>query len=186
MHQKSGDTTQHFGSSDDYDEEDDDHRDPFADEEEDFDADDGDHADDGTTQTRGSWWRNVVGGGTSGTGDDGLDSEDDEEFGDFAMAETEKAEDGGASGSGGADRSLFRPLAVNPAKEAARGLSGLWPFGTRAEKKESGKDSEDEVVVSPVDGEEEHPNSAGSEERPIVGVKMTANGPRHLWTRELL
>lgn len=131
---------------------DDDDVDPFADDD-DLDDDDDDlgHGADAGGQGRGSWWRNVVGRGGSEE-DGGPDSEDDEEFGDFAMAESDAAA-ADQGGDGSKDKGVFRPLAVNPAKEAARSLSGLWPFSTT--KKETAKDSEDEVVVSPVDGEDE-------------------------------
>lgn len=156
MHQKTTGSSHspsgfdHDGNEDD---DEDDGLDPFGDgEEEDLDDDDLDEDQD-AGQSRGSWWRNVVGGGGGGD-NSGPDSEDDEEFGDFAMAEPEKPKDDQSEESAAetSEKGLFRPLAVNPAKEAARGLSGLWPFGT---KKKETEESEDEVVVSPVDGEED-------------------------------
>lgn len=74
---------------------------------------------------RGSWWRGVVRGGGRKEDDDSDDG-DDEEFGDFAMAENDKVRE---------DHVLLRPLAVHPTKESSRGLSGLWPFGSRDKNK---------------------------------------------------
>lgn len=144
------------GNFDDDEDDDDDGLDPFADVDEDVD-DELDHAVANSEEGRGSWWRSVVRSSDNHNDDNGngADSEDDEEFGDFAMAEDEKDKAETTQ-----DKStMFRPLAVNPAKEAARGLSGLWPFGTRATAQETAKTetdrtSEDEVVVSPVEGEE--------------------------------
>ncbi|PMB71753.1 hypothetical protein BM221_001849 [Beauveria bassiana] len=102
------------------------------------------------------------------------DDSDDEEFGDFAMAEEEK--DGGGKGKDEEtttttptpDRVLLKPLAVNPVKEAARGLSGLWPFGSRVdtsttttvpapeEATKRDDDDEGEVVVTPPAAGEGH------------------------------
>lgn len=147
MHQKNSQDSAAFGGSyngfddedDDDDDDDDDGRnaaDPFADVDDD-DLDDDLDEDEPQRDSRGGWWRGVV-GRAPGTGDPG--DSDDEEFGDFAMAEDEKA---GGSGSSDAkdggeasttpDKVLLKPLAVNPMKEAARGLSGLWPFGSRAD-----------------------------------------------------
>lgn len=139
-----------------HDDDDDDNIDPFADVDDDED-DDLDHAVANNEAGRGSWWRSVVRGGDNNNNDADGDSED-EDFGDFAVAEDEKGSSENAADKG----TLFRPLAVNPAKEAARGLSGLWPFGSRstATDKEKAKSdgertSEDEVVVSPVSGDDE-------------------------------
>ncbi|TQV95096.1 SIT4 phosphatase-associated protein [Cordyceps javanica] len=164
MHQKSSQDNAAFGGSyngfDDEEDDDDDNdgrnaTDPFADvDDDDLDDDDMDE-DEPHRGGRGAWWRGVVSRAPGGTGDD---DSDDEEFGDFAMAEDEKG--GSDSGGKGAeddettpDRVLLKPLAVNPVKEAARGLSGLWPFGSRAEATTSDKakpndDDEGEVVVA--------------------------------------
>ncbi|KAJ3474238.1 hypothetical protein NLG97_g9932 [Lecanicillium saksenae] len=81
------------------------------------------------------------------------DDSDDEEFGDFAMAEEEKGSASKEEGESRPEKLLLKPLAVNPMKEAARGLSGLWPFGSRSDTtatadKSKADDDEGEVVVS--------------------------------------
>lgn len=138
MHQKNNQLAQPSSATlhNDNDEDDDDLKDPFGDGEDDLDED-LDEDDDGTNDIgRGSWWRGVVGK------KDRLEDEDtdeDEEFGDFAMAEEED----------GREKVLLKPLAVNPAKESSRGLSGLWPFGSRTDKdkpSEKGDDSNDVIV----------------------------------------
>ncbi|KAJ2971223.1 hypothetical protein NQ176_g7799 [Zarea fungicola] len=63
------------------------------------------------------------------------------------MAEDEKGSSGGGRTDGSPEKVLLKPLAVNPMKEAARGLSGLWPFGSRVETTTTSND-EGEVVVS--------------------------------------
>lgn len=161
MHQKnqqaapSHDEDDNSGLRGNHDDDDDDNVDPFADV--DDEDDDLDHAVANNEAGRGSWWRSVVRGGDNSNNDADGDSED-EDFGDFAVAEDEK----GSSENASDKSTLFRPLAVNPAKEAARGLSGLWPFGSRstATDKEKAKSdgertSEDEVVVSPVSGDDD-------------------------------
>ena len=134
MHQKNKEGQSSASTHDKDDEDDDDNpTDPFADTEEDM--DDEDAADD-----RGSWWRGVVKrrGKSDGNESDDEGEDDDDEFGDFAMAEDERGDDDG--------KVVLRPLAVNPAKEGSRGLSGLWPFGlSKAEKeKEALHDDDDD------------------------------------------
>ncbi|KAM4066312.1 SIT4 phosphatase-associated protein [Hirsutella rhossiliensis] len=90
---------------------------------------------------RGSWWRGVVRGRSKKDDDDSDDGDDDEEFGDFAMAEDDKGREG-ESGS----HVLLRPLAVHPAKESSRGLSGLWPFGSRGDRDKNKHEGEKEGV----------------------------------------
>jgi SIT4-associating protein SAP185/190 len=122
MHQKNNQASQPSSTTLHNDgDDDDDGIDPFADADDDDDVDVDD--DDGTGQgdDRGAWWRGVL-----RKGDADGDSDDDDEFGDFAMAEDDK--------SGGADKVVLKPLAVNPTKENTRTLSGLWPFGTKKER----------------------------------------------------
>ena len=140
MHQKNGQSSHtskepHNGLQDD---ENDDGADPFADVDEDDDMDDALHNTDSQDAGRGSWWRGVIGGKAS------QEEDSDDEFGDFAMAEEEKSSEENTP-----EKVLLRPLAVNPTKEATRGLSGLWPFGSRSESKpkEGEKADEGEVVV---------------------------------------
>jgi SIT4-associating protein SAP185/190 len=120
MHQKNNQSAQASSATLHNDGDDDDGLDPFADADDDVDVDDDDGShDDG----RGAWWRGVI------RKDDGdSDDDDDDEFGDFAMAEDVK---GGGSTD---DNVVLKPLAVNPAKENTRTLSGLWPFGTKKER----------------------------------------------------
>ena len=99
--------------------------------------------------------------------DDSDADDDDEEFGDFAMAEEDKGDDEGAP------KVLLRPLAVHPAKESSRGLSGLWPFGSRSDKDKSKQDggredSKGEVTV-PASREKT------DEDQSAVEVKEAAN-----------
>ncbi|OAA63099.1 SIT4 phosphatase-associated protein [Cordyceps fumosorosea ARSEF 2679] len=172
MHQKSREDNAAFSGSfngfDDEDEDDDDDddndarnaTDPFADVDDD-DLDDDLDDDEPHHGGRGAWWRDVV-SKAPGAGAVDQDDSDDEEFGDFAMAEDERG--GGSSGARDEEttpeRVLLKPLAVNPVKEAARGLSGLWPFGSRAETTAaSGKtddaeadEDEGEVIVPPATG----------------------------------
>lgn len=129
MHQKNNQAAEASSATLHYEDDDDDGKNPFADDGADFDEDEDEdelQEDDG----RGSWWRGVVrrkGNDDDKDSDEGNDHDDDEEFGDFAMAgdDADKADP---------DNLVLKPLAVNPAKEGTRGLSGLWPFGTRAEK----------------------------------------------------
>ncbi|KAI8689307.1 hypothetical protein NCS55_00187600 [Fusarium keratoplasticum] len=135
MHQKNSQAQSSGNLSNDDDDDDDNPTDPFADTEEDFDDDDQ------QALGKGAWWRDVVrdrGGKLDGNeSDDERDDDDDDEFGDFAMAEDDRA------GEDNEQRMVFRPLAVNPAKEGStRGLSGLWPFGlSKAEKEKEGSKS---------------------------------------------
>lgn len=132
MHQKNKEASQSSAPAVDKDDDDDDDddgdddenpSDPFADTEEDLD-------DEGADDDRGSWWRGVVKRRGKSNGNESDDEgDDDDEFGDFAMAEDER------SGDDDDGKVVLRPLAVNPAKEGSRGLSGLWPFGlSKAEK----------------------------------------------------
>ena len=142
LHQKNSQAAEPSSASlhhNDGDDDDLDPKDPFADGEDDFDKDmlqDDDRA---------SWWRGVVRRNIAADergSNDGND-DDDEEFGDFAMAEDDKErpEEGSV---------LLKPLAVNPAKDSSRGLSGLWPFSTKNDKdKAAGDDVGD--ASSPVD-----------------------------------
>ncbi|KJZ79736.1 hypothetical protein HIM_01205 [Hirsutella minnesotensis 3608] len=140
MHQKNNHETR--GSSAtlrDDDDDDEDRTDPFRDGEDELDDDlDGNGAPDGG---RGSWWRGVVRGRSRNEDEDEDDSDeedgDDEEFGDFAMAEDDKGKDEEST-----PHVLLRPLAVHPAKESSRGLSGLWPFGSRSDKDKNKSESE--------------------------------------------
>lgn len=135
MHQKNNQSAQPSSATLHHngDEDDGNAVDPFRDGDDDIDDDDDDdddlEADVAQESGRGSWWRSMVGGkGNTDDLDEG-DEDGEEEFGDFAMAEDEKS-------SGGVDDNLvLRPLAVHPAKESSRGLSGLWPFGSRSDSK---------------------------------------------------
>ncbi|KAJ4859580.1 SIT4 phosphatase-associated protein domain-containing protein [Trichoderma breve] len=137
MHQKNNQAAQATSATvhDDNDDDDDDNlEDPFGDGEADIDDD----LDDEMSGNigRGSWWRGVV---NRRSGLEEEDSDDDEEeFGDFAMPEEDKGGDGQDQ-----DNVVLKPLAVHPPRESSRGLSGLWPFGSRAEKEKSdGKDEQ--------------------------------------------
>jgi len=81
-------------------------------------------------------------------------NDDDDEFGDFAMAvdDKERPEEGSV---------LLKPLAVNPAKEGNRGLSGLWPFGSKSEKDKPAED--DTNKSAPVDAGAEKTSEAEQE-----------------------
>ncbi|KAM3441949.1 hypothetical protein MY4824_001363 [Beauveria thailandica] len=186
MHQKNSQDSATFGNvfngfdDDDDDDDGDDNdqrsaRDPFADVDDD-DLDDDDLDDDEPQRRgdsgRGGWWRGMV-SRAAGAGVHDDDS-DDEEFGDFAMAEEEKdgrdksKDEETTTTTPTPDRVLLKPLAVNPVKEAARGLSGLWPFGSRAETSTTttaaapeeaikrDDDEEGEVVVTPPAAAEGH------------------------------
>lgn len=200
MHQKGTQERSGFESYNGFDDEDDDEidddedddgrnvTDPFADvDDDDLDDDlDEDEPQMGSAG-RGSWWRDVVRGGGggglgAGTGSapHGLteqDDSDDEEFGDFAMAEDEKGSSSvGGRTDGSPEKVLLKPLAVNPMKEAARGLSGLWPFGSRAETTTTTSNDDGEVVVSTSAGggvggtasdEEEDDDADNGGERPV-------------------
>ncbi|KAF4977659.1 hypothetical protein FZEAL_5849 [Fusarium zealandicum] len=139
MHQKNNQSAQSSGDlSNDDDDDDENPTDPFADTEEDFDDDDQPQ-----DTAKGAWWRDVVrerGGKPDGNESDDERDDDDDEFGDFAMADND--------GTGGDDDQnvVFKPLAVNPAKEGStRGLSGLWPFGlSKAEKDKEGAKANDD------------------------------------------
>ncbi|GJN76425.1 hypothetical protein PLIIFM63780_009959 [Purpureocillium lilacinum] len=165
MHQKNNQAAQpSSGTLHHDDDDDDDNMDPFRDGEDEIDDDlEGDgHRDSG----RGSWWRDVVRSKFKADDDSDAD-DDDEEFGDFAMAEEDKGDDEGAP------KVLLRPLAVHPAKESSRGLSGLWPFGSRSDKDKSKQDggredSKGEVTV-PASREKT------DEDQSAVEVKEAAN-----------
>lgn len=127
MHQKNNQAAQSSAAASQDNDDDDNPTDPFADTEEDIDDDD-----DGAQDDRGSWWRGVVRrkGKADGNESDDEANSDDDEFGDFAMAEDDR------SGDSDDGKVVLRPLAVNPAKEGSRGLSGLWPFGLSKVEKE--------------------------------------------------
>ncbi|KAM0254858.1 hypothetical protein ACHAQJ_006350 [Trichoderma viride] len=130
MHQKNNQLAQASSATvhDDNDDDDDDNlEDPFGDGEADLDDDLDDEM--SNNLGRGAWWRGVVGRRSGLEEDDSDDDDDEEEFGDFAMAEEEKAGEGQDG-----DNVVLKPLAVHPPRESSRGLSGLWPFGSRAEK----------------------------------------------------
>ncbi|KAH7312754.1 hypothetical protein B0I35DRAFT_411426 [Stachybotrys elegans] len=133
MHQKGNQSAQ-ASSGLHHDDDDDDGVDPFADAEHDLDDDD-----DGTPG-RGSWWRGMLNRNRA----EGNDSEgdDDDEFGDFAMAEDDKSDKSTDDG----EKVVLKPLAVNPAKESTRTLSGLWPFGSKYGDGEKTSYQDQEVV----------------------------------------
>ncbi|OPB46469.1 hypothetical protein A0O28_0065900 [Trichoderma guizhouense] len=152
MHQKNNQAAQATSATvhDDNDDDDDDNlEDPFGDGEADIDDDMDDEMSDNIG--RGSWWRGVV---NRRSGLEEEDSDDDEEeFGDFAMPEEDKGGDGQDQ-----DNVVLKPLAVHPPRESSRGLSGLWPFGSRAEKEKSeGKDEQkgDDEARMAEEGDEE-------------------------------
>lgn len=161
MHQKNNQTAEPSSATlHDVDDGDDDLRDPFADGEDDLDDDDDILGDGG----RGSWWRGVVRRKISEEergSDDGNDHDDDEEFGDFAMAEDENEK-------GDEENVVLKPLAVNPAKEGNRGLSGLWPFGSKSDKE---KQTEGTADASPVDISSEKKTEPEPEQPSAVEVK---------------
>ncbi|KAL2214585.1 hypothetical protein CC79DRAFT_1363349 [Sarocladium strictum] len=125
MHQKNNQTAAPLSASFENDD-DDDGRDPFADAD-DLDDDEGEASAHGGG--RGAWWREAV------EPADKNSSDEDEDFGDFAVAEGDKA----AADDG--EKVVLKPLAVNPAKDAStRGLSGLWPF-SKTDVKDEGEGS---------------------------------------------
>ena len=130
MHQKNKAAVPLSSNLDD-DDNDDGANDPFADGEG-IDDDEGEPtARDGG---RGAWWRSIVASEEKGRD---YDSDEDEEFGDFAMADNDK---------GGDDRDdnvILKPLAVNPTKDSTRGLSGLWPFNNKGGSQGSQEDDAD-------------------------------------------
>ncbi|KAI9155533.1 hypothetical protein HJFPF1_08117 [Paramyrothecium foliicola] len=131
MHQKNNQSSQASSANLHNDDADDDALDPFADaDDDDVDVDDDDDGSRG--DNRGAWWRGVL-------SKDGGDSEDDDdEFGDFAMAEGDK------TGDNAGDNVVLKPLAVNPAKENTRTLSGLWPFGAKKDRNPHSNDDDDD------------------------------------------
>ncbi|KAF4508130.1 hypothetical protein G6O67_004549 [Ophiocordyceps sinensis] len=167
MHQQSGYTEHGSSATLHEDDEDEDGTDPFRDGEDELDDElSGNVAAEGG---RGSWWRGMVRGRSrKDDDDDSDDGDDDEEFGDFAMAEDDKGREG-ESGS----HVLLRPLAVHPAKESSRGLSGLWPFGSRSDKDKGKHEGEREG------GRRQEAVPTGSEktggEGPAVEVKEATN-----------
>lgn len=153
MHQKnnqaiepSSATLHNFGDDDDNGN-DTDGKNPFADDGDDFDDED----DDAIHESgKGSWWRGVVrrrGNVNDKDSDDDDSHDDDEEFGDFAMAGDEKEKDSDL------EKVVLKPLAVNPAKESTRGLSGLWPFSTKVDKDKS-SEKEERSATSPIEKSE--------------------------------
>lgn len=172
MHQKNNQAAEPSAATlhsfDDDDDEDDevDVKNPFADGEDDIDDDEDEDGlqDDG----KGSWWRGVVKrkGNNGKDSDDDNDHDDDDEFGDFAMAEEDKEKDEDA------EKVVLKPLAVNPAKEGTRGLSGLWPFGTKTEKdKEKQQPGEKEGTLEGESVDLVDEKKAGSEQPAAVEVK---------------
>ncbi|KAK0382931.1 hypothetical protein NLU13_8847 [Sarocladium strictum] len=135
MHQKNNQTSSAQSASFENDDDEDDGRDPFADGD-DLDDDGGEASAHGGS--RGAWWRAAV-----DPDEKANSSDEDEEFGDFAMAEEDKAT---------ADRGenvVLKPLAVNPAKDAStRGLSGLWPFTNKVDAKAEEEDDDAEAASS--------------------------------------
>ncbi|PTB63179.1 hypothetical protein BBK36DRAFT_1127277 [Trichoderma citrinoviride] len=159
MHQKNNQAAEASSATvhDDHDDDDDDNlEDPFGDGEGDLDDD----LDDDMSNNlgRGAWWRGVV-GKRSGLEDD--DSDDEEEFGDFAMAEEEKSGEGQDE-----DNAVLKPLAVHPPRESSRGLSGLWPFGSRADKDKSGESKDEQK------GEGEGPATEERDDEPERAVEV--------------
>lgn len=150
MHQKNNQATEPSSATlhnfDDDDDDDTDGKNPFADDGDDFDEDDDALRGSG----KGSWWRGVVrrrGNFNDKDSDDDDGHDDDEEFGDFAMAGDEKEKDSES------EKVVLKPLAVNPAKEGNRGLSGLWPFSTKTDKDKSGEKDE-RSATSPTEKED--------------------------------
>ncbi|KHN94375.1 uncharacterized protein MAM_07804 [Metarhizium album ARSEF 1941] len=139
------------------DEYDDNAMDPFRDDDDDMDDDDEADVDVVQDLGRGSWWRGMV-GKKSRADDDSDDADvddDDDEFGDFAMAEDDQS-----GGTSNREQLVLRPLAINPAKEGSRGLSGLWPFGSRnesskAKRGEGSHERADDLVASADEKKEE-------------------------------
>ncbi|VUC22846.1 unnamed protein product [Clonostachys rosea] len=139
MHQKNNQAAEASSATlHEYDDEDDSNiANPFADGDDDFDDDD--DQDTLGDSGRGAWWRGVVrrqGNDDFKDSDDENDHDDDEEFGDFAMAGDEKANNDTP------ENLVLKPLAVNPAKEGSRGLSGLWPFGAKNEKEKQAEEDD--------------------------------------------
>ena len=162
MHQKNNQSADPSSASLHNDDDDDlDLRDPFADGDDDIDDDD-----DLLGQTgRGSWWRGVVtrqANQEERGSDDGNERDEDEEFGDFAMADDETGR--------GDDNVVLKPLAVNPSKDGNRGgLSGLWPFGSK-EKSQQQLSEEGAQGTSPVDVASE--DSAGQDPSQTAAVEV--------------
>lgn len=163
MHQKNNQTAQPSSATlhHDGDEDDDNTMDPFRDGDDDIDDDDDLDVDVVRDGGRGSWWRGMVGRKSNADNDDSDEADEDEdEFGDFAMAEDDKAGE-----VANKDQLVLRPLAVNPAKEtSSRGLSGLWPFGSRSDSSRSKREEDDadltDEVVVPADEKKAEDNNA--------------------------
>ncbi|KAH8168335.1 hypothetical protein LIA77_11599 [Sarocladium implicatum] len=151
MHQKNNQAAA-SSSANLEDDENGDGADPFADAD-DLDDDGGEaSAHDGG---RGAWWRSAM-----SPDDKGNSSDEDDEFGDFAMAEEDKT-------SG--ENVILKPLAVNPARDAStRGLSGLWPFSNKADFKD-GETGDAESRAAAADPS--HEQDSGAETSKPVEVK---------------
>ncbi|KAG6005242.1 hypothetical protein E4U21_000321 [Claviceps maximensis] len=153
--------------------------DPFRDCDDDInDDDDDDDLDVDAAQEggRGSWWRSMVGRKThdadnSDEGDENEEEEEEEEeFGDFAMAEEDKS----SSGEVIVDNLVLRPLPVNPAKDTSRGLSGLWPFGSRSESKTRQEDDKEEPSADDATTTSEEGSQAGDDDKAIEVKEATS------------
>jgi hypothetical protein len=157
MHQKNNQAAQPSSATlhHDGDEDDDNALDPFRDGDDDIDEDDELDVDVVQDGGRGAWWRGMIARSDNAEAGDGDSEEDDDEFGDFAMAEDDK---GGESPN--KDQLVLRPLAVNPVKESGRGLSGLWPFGNnKSRREEESQDVEGDVVSADGNKAEESNNA---------------------------
>ncbi|KAK7218222.1 hypothetical protein V2G26_006225 [Clonostachys chloroleuca] len=169
MHQKNNQATEASSATlHEFDDEDDSNiANPFADGDDDFDDDD--DQDTLGDSGRGAWWRGVVrrpGNDDFKDSDDENDHDDDEEFGDFAMAGDEKANNDSP------ENLVLKPLAVNPAKEGSRGLSGLWPFGAKSEKEKHAE--EDDTKAQGIATGVENDSSASHPPQVIEAKRRTS------------
>ncbi|PKS13118.1 hypothetical protein jhhlp_000460 [Lomentospora prolificans] len=135
-------------------------RNPFGDGAYEVDSDEEDHGlDSGAgwcASERGSWWRSVVTKNRDddlGNDSDGVDDDEDEEFGDFAMPEVD-------SGNSNAGPKVIRPLAVHPPSGNAQksAFGGLWPFANTGFGNK-GEDTEGEVK-KPAEADSSEPKPA--------------------------
>ncbi|KAG5998919.1 hypothetical protein E4U43_002340 [Claviceps pusilla] len=184
MHQKNNQSAHplsaalHPNGGEREDEDDDDAMDPFRDGDDDIDDDDDLDADVADAGGRGSWWRSMVGKKTDDADDsdegdeDGEeeDEEEEEEFGEFAVAEENKS----SSGDVMVDNLVLRPLPVNPAKESSRGLSGLWPFGSRSDSKTRREDDKEEAKVDEASTAAEEGTPAGENDKAVEVKEATS------------
>lgn len=163
----------------------------------------------GSSWNRGGWWRGALGTRSKKPGEksekfgDGRDSssdeemgeggaeganssEEDEEFGDFAMPE----EQGGASGSGIDDdreKVLVKPQPVHPPGAGSgggtlgnKGLMALWPFTKKDKDASPGKDEEAEADKSgegEAEGEKTEGEAEGKADAAVEGEKKQAEEP---------